>query len=96
MLENELEKIGKRLTNIKVESISNAAIIKFVLRNYGLGVIPYFSVKTLINNGELREIKMDKVIERKLYIITNKNKQAKGITKQVLTYSESFLKTVMQ
>lgn len=96
LLDNELELIGKRISKVKIESISNAAIIKFVLNNYGIGVLPYFSVKQLIKNKELKEIKLNKTITRSLYMLTNKNKKITGLTKSVLNDSYLLLKSIVK
>lgn len=96
ILDNALHSKGIRIDNPKMESISNMIIISLVMKNKGVGILPYDIVKRYLDEGLIREIKTDTLLIRKLCIIHHKNKHFSSIEKKAYKLCEEFLKTTKE
>ena len=75
---------GIKIIKPRLESISNATIIKMCEANQGLAVLSYELVKELIDDHRLKEVKiLDTVLERKIYLICHRNKHFTELGKKV-------------
>lgn len=75
ILDSEFNRIGLRITNPRMESVSNMIIVAMAIHNNGIGILPYHIVKRFVNEGSLQIIELDKKLERQLCIIHHKNKR---------------------
>ena len=62
------------------------------LSGAGIGVLPYALAKRYIDEGTLKEIKLDVILKRKLYIISLKTKKFNKIAKKAYTICVALLK----
>lgn len=75
-----------------MESISNTAIIKMVIANQGIAILPRGVCEPSLEKGLVRQIQMDKEFIRPLHVIYQQDKQFSSIAKKALHLSVAFLK----
>lgn len=93
ILDSKLLSLGIKITNPRMESISNMIIIAMTANNKGLGVLPYDIVKRYVDEGRLRIIETDTELLRKLCIISHKNKRFTSNEKKAYLLCEKILKS---
>lgn len=93
ILDNALALKGIRILNPRMESVSNMIIISMAMHNNGVGVLPYDIVKRYLDEGKIREIKLDTPLERKLCLIHHKNKRFTSIEKKAFNICQKILQT---
>ncbi len=91
ILDNALAQKGTRIISPRMESVSNMIIISMAIHNNGIGVLPYDIVKRYIDDGLIREIKIDAKLERKLCLIYHKNKRFTSIEKKTFNICQKIL-----
>lgn len=75
---------GVKIIKPRMESISNATIVRMCECNQGIAVLPRELIKSLLEEDRLKEIKiLDANLERKIYLICHKNKHFTALGKKV-------------
>lgn len=75
---------GIKIIKPRLESISNATIIKMCECNEGIAILPEELVRPLIEENRLQEINIvDANLERKIYLISHRNKEFTKLGKKV-------------
>ncbi|MDO5417315.1 MAG: LysR family transcriptional regulator [Lachnospiraceae bacterium] len=75
------------------ESVSTQAIIRAVIENEGISVLPYLLVKKELEEGRLLEIPVEGVsLERNFYLIYHQNKFLTSAVKALIRIGENLLR----
>lgn len=83
-LDYQLALKGIKIIKPRMESISNATIVRMCESNQGIAVLPEELVKSLIEENRLKVINInDTNLERKIYLISHKNKHFTTLGKKV-------------
>lgn len=84
---------GIKITKPRLESISNNVVISMAISGAGIGILPYALAKRYLNEGLLKEITLDVSLNRKLFIITLKNKKFNQVCKKAYNICVNLLRT---
>lgn len=83
---------GIKINKPRLESISNNVVISMALSGNGVGVLPYALAKKYLEEGSLKEIKLDVPLNRKLFVITTKSKKFNKISKKAYSICINLLR----
>lgn len=92
ILDYQLAIKGIKLGLPRLESISNNVVISMALSGAGIGILPYALAKKYLDDGTLKEVKLEVPLERRLFIITVANKQFSKVAKKAYMICTTLLK----
>ena len=75
ILDYQLAIKGKQITKTRTTSISNMVLLSLAVNGLGIAILPHDIVKKELENGTIKEIKLDTSLDRKLFLISHKNKK---------------------
>lgn len=92
ILDNALLIEGIKITKPRMESTSNVAIISMAVNNEGIAILPHDLVANHLKNKTLRELKLDISLDRKLYLISHKNKKLNTVGRKAYQHLVKLVK----
>ncbi len=92
ILDYQLALKGIKIHHPRLESISNNVVISMAISGTGVGILPIAIAKKYLDDGSLKQIKIDVPLNRRLYVITTNNKKFNKLTKKAFNICISMLR----